>query len=97
MYFAIRQYNMAVKKLDQGVLDRIANEFVPILKSIPGFHAYHVIDTGDYELVTVSAFETEEGEVASTDASAEWVGNNLTHLVAGTPTIISGEGVLNSK
>ena len=96
MYFAIRQYNMAVKKLDQGVLYRIKSEFIPILKKTPGFHAYRVIDTGDYEIVTISAYETEEGAAASTDASAEWVGNNLTHLVAGTPTVFFGEDVLSA-
>ena len=95
MHFSIRHYRLNVEKLDSDLIGRIKNEFAPILREIPGFHAYRIIDSGNYELATMTAFETKEGADASTEKASEWVNANLAHLVKERVSAISGEQVLS--
>lgn len=95
MHVAIRHYKTNVSHLDDDLIGRIKTEFVPILRSTPGFHAYRVVDTGANEIATVSFFETVEGARASVEKAAQWVGENLAHLIAGEPTVIAGEQVFS--
>lgn len=95
MHVSIRHYKTNVSHLDDDLLGRIKNEFVPLIRSTPGFHAYRIVDSGANEIATISIFETEEGAKASIEKAAEWVSANLAHLVAGKPTVIAGEQVLS--
>lgn len=95
IHVAIRHYKLNVSHLDDDLLARINNEFAPILRSTPGFHAYRIVDTGANEIATVSFFETEEGAKASIEKAAEWVSANLAHLVDGAPTVVAGEQVFS--
>ncbi len=95
MHVAIRHYKINVSHLDEELLDRIRNEFIPLIRPTPGFRAYRIIDTGANEIVTISVFDTEEGASASVEKAAEWVSANLAHLVAGPPTVITGKTVIS--
>ena len=95
MHFSIRHYELNVEKLDNELIARIKNEFVPILKEIPGFHAYRIIDSGDHEIATMTAFETKEGAVASVEKAREWVDANFSDLVKERISAISGEQIFS--
>ncbi len=95
MHFSIRHYKLNVKGLDDDLIGRIKDEFVPILKEIPGFHAYRIIDTGDYEIATMTAFETKEGADASIEKARAWVDANLASLVKERVSAISAEQVFS--
>lgn len=95
MHVAIRHYKTNAPYLDADLIDRIKTEFVPMLRSTPGFHAYRVVDTGANEIATISFFESEEGARASVEKAAQWVAENLDDLVAGPPTVIEGEQVFS--
>ena len=97
MYTAIRHYKMTVKSLDAETLQRVESEFVPIIQSTDGFVEYHIIQPADNELITVSVFETEEGAEASRVAAAGWVNDNLAHLIAEPPNILTGEVVVSAR
>ena len=96
MYTAIRHYKMTVSSLDEETLDRVENEFIPILQDTDGFVDYQIIEVGENELATVSVFETKEGVDASIEAAASWVQDNLAHLVAEPATVISGEVIISA-
>ncbi|NQW18431.1 MAG: hypothetical protein HQ478_13185 [Chloroflexi bacterium] len=91
MHFSVRQYKANVEKLDAETLAKIENEFVPIMRSIPGFHAYRLIDSSNYAVATITAYETEEGTNVLVEKAREWVDANLRHLIDGPPTVLNGE------
>ncbi len=97
MYTAIRHYKMNVKSLDTETLQLVENEFVPILQSTDGFVEYHIVEAGDNEIFTVSVFETAEGAEASRVSAASWVNDNLAHLVADRPNVLTGEVIISAR
>jgi hypothetical protein len=91
VYAAVRRY--------EGVTDpvedprRVREEFVPLLKDMPGFVAYYEVDAGNGVMVTFSVFEDRAGEEASTERTAEWVKENLASLSPNPPEVTAGEVV----
>jgi surfactin synthase thioesterase subunit len=91
VYAAVRRY--------EGVTDtaedrrRVAEEFLPLLKDIPGFVAYYEIDAGNGVMATISVFEDQAGEEASTERAAEWVRENEASIAPNPPEVTAGEVV----
>jgi hypothetical protein len=97
MYTAIRDYKLNVESLDDETLKRVNDEWVPILQSTDGFIEYHIIDSGDSRLTTVGVFETEAGAEESRQRASQWVNDNLSHLVAEPPHVMTGEVILSAR
>jgi hypothetical protein len=93
MFTSIRIYKATVEKLDDELLGRIETEFAMILRSVDGFHAYRLIDSGNYSVASISFFETEAGANELVEKSKDWVNANLAHIVDGPPTVFVGEQV----
>ena len=93
MFTSIRIYKATVQKLDEETLEKLETEFAQILRTVPGFHAYHLNDSGNHSVASISVFETEAGANESVEKSREWVNANLAHLVDGPPTVFTGEQV----
>ena len=77
MYATIRRYTVKdPSKANAAITDfksRIETKFFPMLNELPGLHAYHVLNTNNSELVTISIFETRDGADHSTLRAAEFV------------------------
>jgi hypothetical protein len=74
MYVSIRQYNgRNVTEFSR----RVQEGFVPIVRQVPGFLAWYLVDGG--------------GGAASVSAAADWVEDNVADLVEGSPAVINGE------
>jgi hypothetical protein len=59
MYATVRRYEGVS---DPSEVVRIVNEgFLPIIREIPGFVDYHLVDAGDGVLVSTSIFEDPSG------------------------------------
>jgi hypothetical protein len=95
MHTSIRIYKTNIEKLDEALLEKIETEFVQIIRTVVGFHAYRIIDSGNNSIATISLFETEEGANASHEKAREWVAANLAHLVDGPPTAFTGTQVFS--
>jgi hypothetical protein len=101
MYATVRRYEGVTDPAEAG--KRVAEGFVPILREMPGFVAYYWVDAGGGVMVSTSVFEdlesTEaifedrEGAAESNKRAAEWVRDNLSHLLPNPPQITSGEVV----
>jgi hypothetical protein len=88
LYASIRQY----RTRDAGEVARRASQgFVPIVREIPGFVAYYLVDGGDGTLITVTVTEAHGGAEESATKAAEWTRENLADLIEGDPTIVNGE------
>ena len=96
MHTSIRIYKTKQQRLDYETLEKIETGFTHILRTVPGFHAYRLIDSGNYSVASLSFYETEEGANESVEKSRAWVNENLSPLVDGPPTIFIGEQVFSN-
>jgi hypothetical protein len=89
VYASIRKYRHI--RSPEQIAHRVEKGFVPILKSLPGFKGYYLIDGGD-ELTTVSLFDSQQATLASIEKAAAWVKENLPDIHQGTlPEVSAGE------
>jgi hypothetical protein len=95
MYVTVRRYEGVS---DPSEVARIANEgFLPIIREIPGFVDYYLVDAGDGVMISTSIFESASGEEESNWRAGEFVGQHLTPLMPNPPHITAGEVVAHSK
>lgn len=104
MYATVRRYEGVTDPAEAGRL--VGEGFVPILREVPGFVAYYWVDAGGGVMISTSIFEDEEatkgifedqeGVEESNRRAAEWVRENLAHLLPNPPQITAGEVVARS-
>jgi hypothetical protein len=87
MYASIRKYRTS----DAAELGRRAQGFVPIVRELPGFSGWYLIDGGDGTLVTITLAEDAAAVEQSVQKAADWVGENAADLVEGSPAVTNGK------
>lgn len=101
MYATIRRYTVKdPSKANAAITDfksRIETKFFPMLNELPGLHAYHVLNTNNSELVTISIFETRDGADHSTLRAAEFVRTDPIRDLLSAPEIIEGEVLVSRE
>ena len=90
MYASIRRYVVHPGDMDE-IARQVNKGFLPILRDIPGFVAYYVVDVGTGLGITFSIFEDQAGAERSAAASREYIKENLTSLFPNPPEIMDGE------
>jgi hypothetical protein len=89
MYASIRQYRVVG---DAGEVARRAQDgFTPIVREVPGFSAWYLVDGGDGSLVTVTLCDDQAGVEESVNRAAGWVRDNIAEFMESSPTITNGE------
>lgn len=91
MYATIRRYEDVSDPAEAG--RRVNEEFVPLIKQIPGFVAYYWLDAGEGVMASTSIFEDRSGAEASTARAADWVQANIASLLPTPPIVVAGEVV----
>jgi hypothetical protein len=101
MFVTIRRYspkNGAITKASLQLLRRqLYDEFVPLLRKIPGFSGYYVLSVGDRELVTLNFCETKEASVESSSCCAEYTLRNPLVFELGRPEVVEGEVLTSAE
>ena len=91
MFVTIRRYspkNGAANKASLELLRRqIDEQFLPVIKAVPGFRAYYVLSVADREVITLSFCETAEGVAESTRCATEYTRRNPLVYELGHPEI----------
>jgi len=90
MHGVLRHYTLDPKDIDE-VIRRIAAGGVPIIKAIPGFVSYGIMDAGHGHMVTYSVYETKAGAEESTRKAAAWVKEHIAAMVPSPPRVVEGE------
>jgi hypothetical protein len=94
MYATVRRYEGVT---DPSEVARLVNEiFLPIIREIPGFVDYYVVDGGDGVMISTSIFEDPSGEEESTFRAGEFVAQHLAPLAPNPPQITAGEIVAHT-
>jgi len=95
MFVTIRRYspkNGAINKASLQLLRRqLHDEFVPLLRNLPGFSGYYVLSIADRELVTLSFCESKEASLEASRCSAEYTLRNPLVFELGRPEVTEGE------
>src|SRR2546423_8184582 len=90
MYTAIRHY--VIKPGTEGeIASRAEQGFIPIISSVPGFVSYHMVDTGNNSMTTISVFDTQQGADESITKAAGWIKDNLADLLPEPPMVMKGQ------
>lgn len=92
MYASIRRYQT---KDNAEVARRAQDGFVPLVREVPGFSAYYMVDAGD-TFFTVTLAEDKSGIEDSASKAREWVGQNAADLIEGSADVHNGEVVASA-
>lgn len=99
MYMTIRRYTLGAGSLRE-LIARLESEFVPLLRSVPGFVSYSALDAGLEEdapvLITISIFDSRAGAQESVTRAAAWVSRNIAEFMLHPPIIMGGEVLLST-
>ena len=82
MHLAVRRYKIKSGSVDE-ILPLVNEGYLPLITQAPGFLAQYYVDEGNGELFTVSLFEDQATEEASTQLAANWVKQNLAAVAEG--------------
>jgi hypothetical protein len=90
VYMAIRKYSI-LPGTGEEFLQRVQEDFVPIVSQLPGFIAYHALPVGNDQVASISIFNTPVGAVESTPSALQWVQEHLAGILQGTPEVMTGQ------
>ncbi len=93
MYVSIRRYSVDPSDVPE-IAERVRMGFLPLLRKIPGFISYQVLDSSDGTVASISVFETKEAARQSDENAKIWVQENLVGLFSGIPDVIAGDLVV---
>ena len=89
MFAVIRHYHF--DKKDSAEIDRLVREdFVPLIKTAPGFVRYYWLDTGNGEGASFGVFRDKAGADESVHLAADFVREHMSKLFREKPEIIEG-------
>ena len=93
MFTSIRKY-----KVKRGVAEelarRVQESFVPLIRGIPGFRGYYLLDGGPDVLISISIFDSADEALASNATAANWVRNNILASTKGMPEVMVGNALV---
>jgi heme-degrading monooxygenase HmoA len=95
MYASMRRIKCAPGKAHE-IAQRIEQQFVPQMKTMPGFVIYYLVDVGNDEVSSMSIFRNQaEAEAANQKAGAS-VKQSLGDITAGPLEALAGEVLVNA-
>ena len=90
MHGVLRQYTLDAKNIDE-IVRRVAAGGINIIKTIPGFISYGIMDGGHGQFVTYSVYESKTGTEESTKKAAAWIKENIASMIPSPPRVTEGE------
>jgi hypothetical protein len=76
--------------LAENLACRVREEFAPLVRQIQSFRGYYLLDGGPDVLITISMFDSSDDALASNEAAAEWVKDNVREFTMGLPQVMAG-------
>jgi heme-degrading monooxygenase HmoA len=94
VFIVIRKYKVQ-RGTGPGLAQRVQDGFVPLVRQMRGFRGYHLLDGGPDILVSITMFENAEEALASSEAAAEWVRDNVLEFTKGMPEVTVGNALIS--
>ena len=64
MFSAIRRYTVKQGTVEE-LIHRVQEGFVPIVRNMPGFRGYYLVNGGPEVLIAISVFDNADGALVS--------------------------------
>jgi hypothetical protein len=96
VYTVIRKYNIFPKTVEDFSLD-VQDNLLPILRQMPGFRAYYLLETGANEAVAVSTFDSLADAKVAARLTMDWVGKHPELYFQGFSKPLAGEVRVHCK
>jgi heme-degrading monooxygenase HmoA len=92
MHVVIRRYMLAGSS--EELTRRASEEIVPIIRALPGFRAFHMVDCGG-SFMSISFWDSKPEATTSTGVATEWVHRSAIGLIPFPPEMFEGDTVLD--
>jgi heme-degrading monooxygenase HmoA len=89
MFTSIRKYNVRHGSAHE-LAARARKGFVPLMRAMPGFRGYYLLDGGPDVLIAISMFDSADEALASAEKASAWVRHNVLEFTKGMPEVVSG-------
>lgn len=93
MFTSIRKYSVRRGSAEE-LARRVRDSFVPMIRQMPGFRGYYLLDGGPDVLITISMFDSVDEAFASNVKAADWVRNNVLEFTRGMPEVMIGNALI---
>jgi hypothetical protein len=95
MFTTIRKYTGCT---DVKEVNRLAQaEVLPVLRKVPGFRSYVVIDSGNHTIVSISTFDSKASVEIANQRAREVVQKSIAKFLPNPPEITMGEVLAEAK
>jgi hypothetical protein len=88
--FTIYRKFMLTRGSVEEVTRRVQDSFVPLLRKLPGFKEYYLVDGGPDVLISIRVFDSADEALASNEIAANWIRNNVLEFTKGMPEVMAG-------
>ena len=93
MFTIVRKFRLTRGSFEE-VTRRVSEGFVPLLRDLPGFRNYYLLDGGQNTIVSIRIFESADEALASNETAAEWMRDNVMEFVKGMPEVMAGDVII---
>ena len=94
MFATIRSYHGVDQTRTAELTTKVNETLMPLLKELPGFDGYYLVDAGNGLFTSLGLFETREQGEASTKLVTSWIRDEkLDRIMPNEPKIMSGKVV----
>ena len=87
MFTSIRKYKVKRGSAEE-LARRVRESFVPLLRRMPDFRGYYLLDGGPDVLIAVGVSESRDEALASNAKAADWIRRERPRLHEGLPEVI---------
>lgn len=89
MFAVVRRYTVRLGTVDAAA--RYAEEtLLPLVRQVPGFAVYYLVEAGSGVVMSVGLFETEEGAERASELISRWFRNDWPTFRAVPPEVSTG-------
>jgi Antibiotic biosynthesis monooxygenase len=89
VFTIVRRFRL-VRGSAEEVARRVKESFVPLLRELPGFRDYFLLEGGPDVLVSIRVFDSAGEALASNEIAAKWMRDNVLEFVRGMPEVMAG-------
>jgi|ERR1700722_20340755 hypothetical protein len=93
MFTIVRKFRLTRGSVGE-VTRRVKDGFVPLLRELPGFRNYYLLDGGQDTLISIRVFDSADEALASNEIAAEWMRDNVFEFVKGMPEVMAGDVII---
>jgi hypothetical protein len=89
MFIIVRKFALT-RGSGKEVARRVQDSFVPLLRELPGFREYFLLEGGPDVLISIRVFDSADEAFASNEIAATWIRNNVLEFTKGMPEVMAG-------